>query len=183
MFVCHCLSVYSTFSSIRLFIFETIFLLYLLGRMLRNIFTLAGAKVWWLWEKTHVLKVMGSNPRTIYWMDIFTYICFKKCNVCWERWKQTKKILGLAHFYKKNYFPFTNVTSFMLLMKGSVNPPTFSFFFFISFLHNPNKHSLWSIIMCNVFSVTRKKSPNVYKSCPKMFSLEKWKVLTPLQIA
>ena len=30
-------------------------------------------------------------------------------------------------------------------------------------------------------SVTRKKSPNVYKSCPKMILLEKFKVLTPLQ--
>ena len=30
-------------------------------------------------------------------------------------------------------------------------------------------------------SVTRKKLPNVYKSCPKMISLEKWKILTPLQ--
>ena len=30
-------------------------------------------------------------------------------------------------------------------------------------------------------SVTSKKSPNVYKSCPKMISLEKLKILTPLQ--
>ena len=30
-------------------------------------------------------------------------------------------------------------------------------------------------------SVTSKKSPNVYKSCPKMISLEKWMILTPLQ--
>ena len=27
----------------------------------------------------------------------------------------------------------------------------------------------------------QKKSPNVYKSCPKMISLEKWYNLTPLQ--
>ena len=27
----------------------------------------------------------------------------------------------------------------------------------------------------------QKKSPNVYKSCPKMLSLEKWLILTPLQ--
>ena len=27
----------------------------------------------------------------------------------------------------------------------------------------------------------QKKSPNVYKSCPKMISIEKWKILTPLQ--
>ena len=30
-------------------------------------------------------------------------------------------------------------------------------------------------------SVTSKKSPNVYESCPKMISLEKLKILTPLQ--
>ena len=30
-------------------------------------------------------------------------------------------------------------------------------------------------------SVTSKKSPNVYKSCPKMISLEKLKILTHLQ--
>ena len=30
-------------------------------------------------------------------------------------------------------------------------------------------------------SVTSKKSPNVYKSCPKMISLEKLKILTSLQ--
>ena len=30
-------------------------------------------------------------------------------------------------------------------------------------------------------SVTSKKSPNVCKSCPKMISLEKLKILTPLQ--
>ena len=30
-------------------------------------------------------------------------------------------------------------------------------------------------------SVTSKKSPNVYKSCPKMISPEKLKILTPLQ--
>ena len=28
--------------------------------------------------------------------------------------------------------------------------------------------------------MTRKKSPNVYKSCPKMISLEKFKIMTPL---
>ena len=30
-------------------------------------------------------------------------------------------------------------------------------------------------------SVTSKKSPIVYKSCPKMISLKKLKILTPLQ--
>ena len=31
------------------------------------------------------------------------------------------------------------------------------------------------------FSVTSKKSQDVYKSCPKMIQLEKLKILTPLQ--
>ena len=35
--------------------------------------------------------------------------------------------------------------------------------------------------MSIVFSVTRNKLPNVHKSCPKMISLEKWLILTPLQ--
>ena len=30
-------------------------------------------------------------------------------------------------------------------------------------------------------SVTSKKLPNVYKSCPKMISVEQLKILTPLQ--
>ena len=29
-----------------------------------------GAPVLWLWEETHVLKVVSSNPSTVYWMDI-----------------------------------------------------------------------------------------------------------------
>ena len=33
-----------------------------------------GALVWWLWAETHVLKIVGSNPSTIYWMDIFHII-------------------------------------------------------------------------------------------------------------
>jgi len=33
----------------------------------------------------------------------------------------------------------------------------------------------------NVDSVTSKKSPNVYKSCPKRILLVKWNILTPLQ--
>ena len=32
-----------------------------------------------------------------------------------------------------------------------------------------------------VSSVTREKSPNVHKSCPKMISLEKLKILAPTQ--
>ena len=31
----------------------------------------AGAMVQWLWEETHVPKVLSLNPGIIYWMDIF----------------------------------------------------------------------------------------------------------------
>ena len=34
---------------------------------------------------------------------------------------------------------------------------------------------------CLINSVTSKKSPNVFKSCPKMIPLEKRKIQTPLQ--
>jgi len=34
----------------------------------------AGALVLLLWEETDVPKVMGLNPSTVYWMDIFSHI-------------------------------------------------------------------------------------------------------------
>ena len=33
-----------------------------------------GALVLWLWEETHVPKILGSNPSTVCWMDIFSHI-------------------------------------------------------------------------------------------------------------
>ena len=42
-------------------------------------------------------------------------------------------------------------------------------------------HSTKLIHLLLAFSVTRKKSPNVYKSCQKMISLEKLKILEPTQ--
>ena len=37
-----------------------------------------------------------------------------------------------------------------------------------------------TVILLPRYSVTSKKLPNVYKSCPKMILLEKLKILTPL---
>ena len=34
----------------------------------------ADALVKWLWEETRVQKVVGSNPGTVYWMDIFSHV-------------------------------------------------------------------------------------------------------------
>ena len=37
------------------------------------------------------------------------------------------------------------------------------------------------LLFVNFKLCDQKKSPNVYKSCQKMISLEKWLILTPLQ--
>ena len=37
------------------------------------------------------------------------------------------------------------------------------------------------LLLTTATSVTSKNLPNVYKNCPKMISLEKSKILTPLQ--
>ena len=31
-----------------------------------------------LWEETHVPNVVGLNPGTVYWMDMFSHILFVK---------------------------------------------------------------------------------------------------------
>ena len=50
------------------------------------------------------VKVVGSNPGTIYWMDIFfTFICCKNCNdVCLKRPTINEKEAGVGPFFKKN---------------------------------------------------------------------------------
>ena len=47
-------------------------------------------------------KVVGSNPGTIYWMDIFSHLFVVKiCNVCLKRPKINKKEAGVGPFLKK----------------------------------------------------------------------------------
>ena len=50
--------------------------------MLSHVKNSAGALVKWLWEETHVPKVVGSNPGTIYWVDIFSRLCVVKIVIC-----------------------------------------------------------------------------------------------------
>ena len=50
----------------------------------------------------------------------------------------------------------------------------------ISFLHQ-HLYIKWVMRVEVVEQWAQKKSPNVYKNCPKMISLEKLKILTPLQ--
>ena len=48
---------------------------------------------------THVPKVVGSNPGTVYWMDIFSHLFVVKiCNVCLKRPKINENRPGLTHF-------------------------------------------------------------------------------------
>ena len=54
----------------------------------------------------------------------------------------------------------------------------------IPYIHRGTKmllNDLASEQQSNGNSVTSKKSPNVYQSCPKMIALEKLKILAPLQ--
>ena len=65
----------------------------------------AGALVLWLWEETHVPKVVSSNRDTVYWMDIFSHLFVVQIVMCvWKRWKWMKKRPGLAHFFKKMFY-------------------------------------------------------------------------------
>ena len=45
--------------------------------------------------------------------------------------------------------------------------------FSVTRIKSPNVYKSLSLSVSKVFSVTRIKLPNVYKSCPKMISLEK----------
>ena len=59
----------------------------------------AGALVWWLWEETHVPKVVSSNPGTVNWMDIFSYLFVVKCVL--EKMKINEKEVGVGLFFLK----------------------------------------------------------------------------------
>ena len=53
-----------------------------------NWFGQSKSPVEWLWETTRVREVMGLNPRTGYWMDIFSHWFVKVVwYVCWKRSK------------------------------------------------------------------------------------------------
>ena len=74
----------------------------------------AGALVWWLWEETHVRKVVGLNPGTVYWMNIFTHIFVVNiCNVCYKRLKINEKEAGIGPFLIKISKLYTFISVYM----------------------------------------------------------------------
>ena len=54
----------------------------------------------WLWEDTHVLKVVGSNPSTIYWMDIFSHLFVVEIVLLFEKMKINEKEAGHGPFLR-----------------------------------------------------------------------------------
>ena len=62
------------------------------GASILNI--LDGSRVWWLWNVARVQEILGLNPSTVNWMDIFTLICGKKCIVFLKRPKINKRGRG-----------------------------------------------------------------------------------------
>ena len=45
----------------------------------------------WLWEETHVPKVVGLNPGAIYWMDIFSHIFVVKIVMMFDEKAENKQ--------------------------------------------------------------------------------------------
>ena len=64
-------------------------------------FSREGALVLLLWEKTHVLTVMGSNPSAVYWMDIFSHKFVVKNVLLFvlKRPKINEKRPGKVHYF------------------------------------------------------------------------------------
>ena len=77
----------------------------------------------------------------------------------WSKWPNISKCCQI----------FLNAFSKVTKYKTKIN------FKFIEFKRRIFHTTLW----CN--QCDQKKSPNIYKSCPKTISLEKWLILTPSQ--
>ena len=64
--------------------------------------TWAGALVYWLWEETHVPKVVSSYHSTVRMLDgNFSHLFVVKFVMSFEKIKKMKKRPGLAIFFKK----------------------------------------------------------------------------------
>ena len=60
---------------------------------------MAGALVKWLWEETHVQKVVSLNPDTVYWMDICSHLFVVKITICvFEKTKIHEEEAGVGPF-------------------------------------------------------------------------------------
>ena len=55
----------------------------------------------WLWEETHIPKVVGSTLCTVYWMNIFSQIFVVVIVMLFEKTKTNEKDAGDGPFIKK----------------------------------------------------------------------------------
>ena len=63
---------------------------------------------------------MGSNPSTVYWMDVFSHIFVVKiCNVCLKRPKINEKEAGVGPFFLKKKFVRGSTAQAMSVMNDS----------------------------------------------------------------
>ena len=62
-----------------------------------------------VWEETHVPKVVGSNPSTVYWMDIYSHSFVVKL---FEKTKMNEKRPGRSLFKKVAQFCVKENTAF-----------------------------------------------------------------------
>ena len=64
-------------------------------------------------DETHMLKVVGPNPSTVYWMDIFSKIKMVRfVRKDENKWKRGR---GLAHFKKLLTNSYLNLVNFKYL--------------------------------------------------------------------
>ena len=96
---------------------------------------------------------------------------------------QYKQKLHLRWFIKYFISPLPNKgqTKNLFILSASIYYPQQVALAFISCSYLVEGQKLGFKTCLQTISVTRKKSPNVYKSWPKMISLEKWEILTPFQ--
>ena len=81
---------------------------------MKCVFVWAGARVYWLWEKTNFEEFGSSNSIVGYWMDIFHINLFEICTtVCLKRPNKNKKGQGWPI---KNKFLFADSSLYKLTM-------------------------------------------------------------------
>ena len=108
-----------------------------------------------LWEETHDRHVVSLNHNTrTNWLNICTLFFAQIVRLFWQ-----KRCRWWLTFYMRLHLWTLGRMDSRMVSHSTLNDSTL----------RPGT------------SVTSKKSPNVYKSCPKMILLEKWMILIPLQ--
>ena len=76
-----------------------------MGKYLKKSFSnWAGALVQWYWETIHVQEVMGSNPYTVYWMNMkFFHIDLLLKLYCLFEKTENKRKRGRVGPFKKSF--------------------------------------------------------------------------------